>query len=391
MNEVLPHTIEELVLDGSVDPHLHGRNSRTDNDGKMEMIMKYAADEHEVLVLIGNTAPHTILTQADVDEYLVDARTCIPAGKEIDLYVAPLLTDHTTPEMVYEMRRKEPRTAVFLKGFLSGVSNDYGHSVTDIAKLEKVLHACHDRRIKGPPLPVHWHMERKFDRFGNVLEMRDREWYAIKHDFDLLLKVDPKGSHTVKHVSDGRSIQRIDYLRSSGYNVFAEFASQYFKRTHEDLYEGPGGKGTQFNSHDLAWPLYKSRKSQCRLIQAALSGKEHHFFGSDCAWHVDDPTQKTGVKVTCEGVVCGGTAISPALSKSIVIELFVNAGKAHLLNAFLSRNARRALGLPAARTKVTYRRQPTRVPEVFVGEGPNGKFVVHPFMKGETYEWARVK
>jgi len=233
-------------------------------------------------------------------------------------------------------------------------------------------------------------MERKFGRDGWVLEMRDREWYAIEHDFADVLEIDPKGSHAVKHVSDGRTIARIDECREAGYNVYAEFSPHYFVRNHESLYEGAGGKGTAFNAHDLCWPIYKSRASQLALIDAALDGKSHHFFGSDCAYHVDDPTRASGVKITSDGVVCGGAAILPALGKSIIIDLFAENGKKHLLNGFLSANARKALNFPPARTKVRYQYDPQKVPSLFTGTGPDGPIKIRPFMRGETYKWRRV-
>jgi dihydroorotase len=382
---------EELELDGSVDPHFHGRDLRRDGDGRMESVIESAIGEHEVLVLIGNSNP-PILTQKDADAYVDKARQCIPPkdGGSIDLYAAPLLTDATTPDMVYEMRQKSPRNVALLKGFLSHVSNDAGYSVSNVWKLEPTLHACHDNAVDAPPIPVHWHMERKFDRHAQIIEMRDREWFAIEHDFADVLEIDPEGSHTVKHVSDKRTIARIDEYRKGGYDVWLEFSPHYFERNHEDLYRGPGGVGTALNAHEVCWPIYKSRSSQDALIAAALSGKSHYFFGSDCALHIDDPTRAGGVKITSDGIVCGGLAILPAVSKSIVIDLFARNGKEHLLNEFLSANARRALHLPPARTTVRYRREPWRVPGTLTGTGPRGPIKIRPFMKGEIMEWKRV-
>jgi dihydroorotase len=386
----VPQQLQEIWLDGSVDPHFHARNDYDQGDGRMEVILTAACQEHEAIVCIGNSSP-IILTQQGADEYLNLAQKHVAAGSKVDLYVAPLLTDATTPAMIYEMRR-DPRIP-FIKGFLAHVSNDGGHSVSNIRALRPTLLACHDESTDAPPLPVHWHMERKFDRKKGVIAMRNREWYAIRNDLAVVLEVDPKGSHTVKHVSDARTLARLREYRRKGYCVYGEIASHYFVRNHEDLYEGPDGKGTAFRAHDLCWPIYKSRDSQLKLIEAALSETDIEeglwFFGSDCACHKDDPTCASGAKITNDGVVCGGTAILPALSKSIVIDLFVKRGKEHLLNAFLSGNARRALGLPPARTKVCYVREERIVPDVLPADKPFWPTQMRPFMKGEKYYWHR--
>jgi len=376
-------TLQGIWLDGSVDPHFHGRNSIAEGDGRLEIILPLAAVEHESIVLIGNTNP-PLLTATEASQYISEAYRHLPGGVFPRLYAAPLLTDRTTPTMIYEMR--QCRRVAFIKGFLSGVSNDGGHNVSNVRALQATLIACHDNAIDAPPLPVHWHMERKFDAHGSVIEMREREWYAIENDLALVLEIDPEGSHTVKHVSDARTIDRLRCYREKGFTVYAEIASHYLVRCHEDLYEGQGG-GTAFNAHDLCWPIYKSRASQLALTRAALTGAAEGwaFFGSDCACHKNDPTRESDSKITQRGVVCGGTAILPAVSKSIVIDLFVRNGEALSLDAFLSGNARRAMGLPPADTNALYVREERTIPESLNRKGVH----IRPFMAGETYHWVR--
>ncbi len=376
---------QEIELDGSVDPHFHGRNSGP-KDGRMKLVLAAAAREHEALVLIGNTVP-SILTAKDADAYLAEAASALPRGATTELYVAPLLTNETTPEMIYEMRLN--KRIAFIKGFLEGVSNDGGKNVRDVRAIMPTLRACHDSTINARALPVHWHMERKFAWNGARIAMRNREWYAVKHDLAQVLALDPEGSHTVKHVSDVRTLVWLRRQRRRGFRVWAEIAPHYLTRCHEDLYEGAGGKGTAFNTHDLCWPIYKSAESRVALLEAALSGDPWVFFGSDCACHVDDPSRENGVKITSDGVACGGAAILPALSKAIVIDHFVRRGKQHLLNGFFSKNVRIALGLPQARSRMRYVREDVVVPDLFPGSEAEGSVKIRPFMRGETYHWVQ--
>jgi len=378
--------IDSIDLDGSVDPHVHGRDDLSNQDGRMELVVPLAEAEHEDVVLILNTP--AIVTSEGATEYLRRARRHQRPGSPTRLHAAPLLTDQTTPEMIHAMRRNDD--VAFIKGFLKGVSNDGSKSVSNVRALRETLYACHDPSIDAPAKPVDWHMERKFDRKGGVIAVRNREWYAIRNDFAHVLEVDPEGNHAVKHVSDARTAARIQKLRREGYNVYAEFAPHYFIRCFEDLFEGAGG-GTAFRANEFCVPVYKSRDSQLKLIKAAFVGAEEGwaFIGSDCACHADDPKRESGVKISSDGLVCPGAAIVPAHSKAIVIDLFVKRGKPDLLNNILSRNARARLGFPAARTVARYVREERQIPDTLPEDKPFYPIHVQPFMKGQHYDWVR--
>ncbi len=374
--------IREIELEGSVDPHVHARDDRSHNDGRMEIVIPLAESEHEDLILILNTP--AIVTSEGASEYLRRARRYQQSNSTTRLHAAPLLTDQTTPEMIHAMRRNDDIACV--KGFLKGVSNDGGKSVSDIRALEKTLYALHDAKIDAPAKPADWHMERKFDRDGNRIDIADREWYAIEHDLKTILAIDPEGSHTVKHVSDKRTALQVHEYRKAGHSVYAEFSPHYFIQCLDDLFEGPDG-GTAFDTKRFCVPLFKSKESQQCLIDIVPIGAEEGwaFIGSDFACHIDDATCENGVKINARGLVCPGLAIVPAHSKSIVIDLFVKSGRPDLLNNVLSRNARRAYGMPAASTKKVYVREDCQIPESTNREGVR---ILH-FMGGKTYSWQK--
>jgi dihydroorotase len=191
----------------------------------------------------------------------------------------------------------------------------------------------------------------------------------------------------IKHVTDWRTIRFIREYWAKGYQVYGEICGHYMYKCHEDLYEGPGGTGTAFNANDLCWPIYKSLKCMLALREAALSGEPCFFYGSDWACHIDDPTKEAGVKITNDGIVCGGVTIIPAVGLSLVIDLFVNEGRLEHLDAFLSGNARKAHGWPPATRKVRFIRKDWTVPKELPVLGPDGKTKVLPFMRGQTCHW----
>jgi dihydroorotase len=388
--------INDVSIEPFVDLHSHLRNSLSDGDGRMEMNMRHALHHQDILVHIGNGSP-AILDQTSANQELAKANACKKQAESddsrcdepLDIYAAPLMTDRTTPEMIFETRRPQPRNILFWKAFLSGVSNDGGNSVTDFKKLHDTLRAFYVQPNIARPMILHVHAERKWTRSGRRIPMTDREWYAIRKDIEELLVRHPLLTLVIKHVSDWRTLEQIKKWRQRGFNVYAEICPHYFYRCHEDLYEGPGG-GTAFNLHDLCWPLYKSEKSMLALREAALSGVDWVMMGRDWACHNDDAAQKKGVKVNNDGVVVGGVTLLPVVANSIVIDLFVDAGCIENINPYISANARRVHGLPPATTLWRYDRMPWVIRDTIRGEGPGGiPILAKPFMRGQTANWKK--
>lgn len=379
----IPATVE---IDQSVDTHAHLRNSLADGDGRMEMNMRKVVNHHGVIFHIGNGAP-AILDQASADRELAKANACLEPHEKLDIYAVPLLRDDTTPDMVIATRCAHPRTVRSWKAFLSGVSNDGGNSVSDFKKLDAVLRAFYEMGSVADEAVLDIHAERKTDRGGKRIPMKDREWYAIRTDVAELLETHPRLTVVVKHVSDRRTLKQIAAWRAEGKKVFAEVCPHYLYRCHEDLYEGPGG-GTAFNLHDLCWPIYKDESSMQALRKAVLSGADWIMMGLDWACHNNDPTQPSKVKVNDDGIVVGGVTILPAVAKCLVIDLFAEAGRLDHINQYISRTARRVYGLPPAQKIDRYDRMPWTVPSVIDGRGPEGTVIrAKPFMRGTTMNW----
>lgn len=385
-----PHVIE---LDPIIDTHTHPRNMKKDGDGRMEVIVPLLAAEYGVIGAMGNGKP--AVTSIEVARsWRKDIESCKPTGSSMQVLIGMLVRDDTSPHMVCMSWDKPGGTqdADFLKIFLSGVSNDNGNSVSDTVAIDPVIRATtgpftHTQR----PMPVTFHAERKFDADGTRLEMPEREWYAIRHDIEPLIRRNPEGIYTIAHVTDGRTVDWIIRMNEEGFHVYGEIGAHYLYRCHEDLYEARDGKGTAFQAHELCWPIYKAFWSMMKLRWAATSGLPYFHYGSDSACHIDDPTQEKGVKITCEGEVCGGVAILPAVGISLIIELFMKLGVSiEILNAFLSGNARKKLGLPAPTHKVQYAREDWVVDEALWGEGQEKQFHIVTFMRGETRHWKKV-
>lgn len=378
---------DAVETDEWVELHGHARNWRADGDGRMEMNARFLAGQYGVFVHIGNGKP-AILDQASADRELKKLRRCLPANDQTELYAAPLLTDKTTPDMILETRMRIPRTVLFWKAFLSGVSNDGGNSVTSFRAIKATIKAFYDSAMPGLRVMIlHVHAERAKKRNGRRLQMRDREWYAVRMDIQELISEHPELVLVLKHVSDKRTLKQVRKWRAQGYKIYVEICPHYLFRCHEDLYLGPDG-GTAFNLHELCWPLYKDEESMLALRTAVLSGTDWVMYGTDWACHADDPSRPSGVKVNSEGIVVGGITILPAVAKSLVIDLFVENGKLANLDSYVSGNARRVHVLPPSRRRTVHRRNPQRIPMRIEGKGPRGRRIQsQPFMRGQDYNW----
>lgn len=390
-----------VLVDESVDLHSHFRDPRSKEDGRMEMVLRNTVGHHAICVGIGNCSP-AVLDQAGADRHLKDANACLMPTDDIMLLAAPLMRDDTKPEAVIETRIRNPRNVPFWKIFFHGVSNDGGNSVRNVRNIHDALKATYDPTISAPKMPNHAHAERKFDRNGRRIEMRDREWYCVDHDIRDILAQHPGIVLVLKHVSDHRTLSQIQIWRAEGYEIYAEICPQYLFRCHEDLYEAPGERpdnGTAFNLHDLCWPLYKDERSLKALREAVFSGVDWIVFGSDWACHVDDPMRSKSVKANDDGIVVGGVMFLAKYAKSKLISLFVDAGLIRedgtcpQLDSYLSGNARRIHAFPPTLRKVRYVYSPEKIPQTVESLAPGGRRVIRArvFMRGEQSDWHEAK
>lgn len=379
--------LNEVEIDESVDTHDHLRDTAENGDGRMEMSTPLAVGQHESIFSIGNNA-QAVLDQQGVDAHIAKAYGCIRGDeRRIRIYGIPLMTDLTTPQMVVEGRTWADRTLIAWKIFMFGASNDAGKSVTDFAKIDEAVSMTYSPTINAANVPIHIHTEEKFDADGNRIPILEREHYAMVHKVTPFIRRHRRGVFVIKHVSDLRTLALIRQLRDEGFEVYAEVAAHYLCRCNDDLFEDGKG-GTAFQANDLCWPIYKGYDSQMALREAILDPEDWIMFGSDRAMHIDNPTKDKGVKITDQGVVCGGTTIFPSVSKSIVIDCFEGVGRMEHLDAYLSTNARRVHGLPPAAKKVRYVRDPWEVPMTIEGRDKDGNTIrALPFMRGQKVNW----
>ncbi|RZA13348.1 MAG: dihydroorotase, partial [Lysobacteraceae bacterium] len=124
-------------------------------------------------------------------------------------------------------------------------------------------------------------------------------------------------------------------------------------------------------------PVLKRETHRVALVEAATSGSDRFFLGTDSAPHAAHLKEHA---LGCAGCYTALTAIE------LYAEAFDNAGSLDKLEAFASVNGPDFHGLPRNADSVTLRREEWTVPETV----PFGEATLKPLRGGETLQWKLV-
>ncbi len=359
-----PRRMPKLVRikGGIINTHTHPRDIEADGDGRTECFAPYYNGIYSDIVGIGNTTvPMTTLARGIVQKEKWQRHTTAR------VHCAGLMTEDTDPDDVIAAYDRPPEEQVFLamKAFLRAVSNSNGHDVNDIHKIIPIIRAMNDVgrfRYRETPMVTKLHCERKWTPLGLRIPGAERETAALRRDIETILTEVPHAHIEICHVSDGATIEAIDYYRSRGFNVCGEIAPHYGLYCTDDLYEDGNG-GTALNSHVFCLPAFKSAKDRQIILAAMTSGKPWYYFGNDEACHNDDPTQEKGVKTNRRGITLGGQTQIPEAIISFIIEEFAKADRLRYLARYLNGNAREFFGLAANDNEIVFEYKPWIIPQ----------------------------
>jgi dihydroorotase len=120
--------------------------------------------------------------------------------------------------------------------------------------------------------------------------------------------------------------------------------------------------------------VLKREQHRLALVQAATSGSDKFFLGTDSAPHAAILKEAA---LGCAGCYTSYAAIE------LYAEAFDRAGALDKLEAFASLNGPAFYGLPPNADTITLRREPWTVPESY----PFGETEVKPLGAGEVLNW----
>lgn len=361
-----------VLLPPSLDTHIHCRTIAT---GQMGMVVGECAKVHAGIIDIANVPG--ITTPNDVRRRLAQILSWVPKGKEMQVRITPLINDHTPAHHWQEVWDKPDgeEEIAGVKIFWQGVSNDYGNSISSASAIQDFLRSTTTKlKHKSRPLVVTMHAECLKDYSGNVIPIKDREYWCMYNEVQKVVRYNPEGTYVIRHVSDYRTLEIIAELRNKGIDIHAEVSPQYFILIDDSLFTGEDGHAA-LQCNCIFWPRPKDAKSRKAIQSAALKGYAWMHIGQDYALHPEDPAQPVGVKINSSGIAAGGLNFLPMAAKSAMIDFFVANGRLEVLGDLMSRNPARLYGIQLPTKEEEYVHREWMVPEYIFGTNDKGQQV----------------
>jgi dihydroorotase len=228
--------------------------------------------------------------------------------------------------------------------------------VTDIRKTYETLEAM---QREGVLLLVHGEVtDPAIDIFDREKAFIDTQLIPLRADF-------PELKIVVEHLTTRDAAQ---YVAEAGPHTAATITAHHLLYNRNALFTGG------IRPHYYCLPVLKREEHRVALVQAATSGSERFFLGTDSAPHAAQ------LKEHASGCAGCYTALS---ALELYAEAFDAAGAIDKLEAFASTNGPAFYGLPRNAGRVTLSKQAWTLPESV----PFGDARLKPLRGGETLAW----
>lgn len=339
---------DRITLRRFDDTHCHFRTGQL-----LTEVLPFTAQYAGRGIAMPNTRPRAILTRGDVEWYR-DEIMRVLNGIPNRLSFEPLMTieirDNTTPEMIAEAKRAG---AVAGKAYPLGVTTNSDEGLRNFftKSISKTFRAMQN---VGMLLLLHGELDQE-----EVLVTKREK--AFLPTLWRLAESFPDLKIVLEHVSTEEAVRVVGLL---GKNVAATITAHHLCLTLNDVI----GYGIQ--PHNACNPMPKDFVDRRALINAATSGNQKFFLGSDTAPHARE-------KKECAKGACG-VFTAPVLP-ALLAEIFEQAGHLDRLEDFTSRFGAEFYSLSLNEGNIVLTKREWVVPEQ-IGS-------VVPFRAGATLQW----
>ncbi len=280
--------------------------------------------------------------------------TCLPEDTDFTPLMTLYLTDRTRTSDIEEIAKAEFVHAVKL--YPAGATTNSEYGVTELKNVFPVLEKMQE---SGVPLLIHGEVT------NPDVDPFDREKVFINDVLAPLLKQFSELKVVLEHIT---TRDAVDFVSNGPSTLAATVTPQHL------LYN----RGALFNNglrpHNFCLPVLKREEHRLAIVEAATSGNEKFFLGTDSAPHAKDSKESD----------CGCAGIYSALNAlEIYTQVFEDQGCLDKLEQFASINGARFYGISQNTKKVTLTKQTWEVPRIL----PFGDNEVVPLMSGETLRW----
>lgn len=337
---------QSLTLRRPDDWHLHLR------DGDMlKAVAPYSARQFARAIIMPNLSPPVTSVEAAA---AYRQRIVAAAGPGFTPLMTCYLTDDASPD---EMERGHGEGVwIAAKLYPANATTNSAHGVTDI---RNIIPALERMQAIGMPLLVHGEVT------DPEIDIFDREAVFIDRVLQPLLRQLPDLKIVMEHVT---TAEAATFVADAPPTVAATITPQHLHLNRNAILAGG------IRPHAYCLPVLKREKHRLAIRQAATSGSEKFFLGTDSAPHLRDAKESS-----CG---CAGIFNAPFAMESYAT-VFEEEGALGRLEGFASEHGPRFYGLPLNEDKITLRREETNVPSSV----PVDESELVPFHAGETLRW----
>ncbi len=273
--------------------------------------------------------------------------------RQVEPLMVTYLTDKTSAE---DIRQAKAAGVVACKLYPAGATTNSDSGVTDVANIYPALEAMQEEGVR-------------FLLHGEVtdqdIDIFDREKVFIDRTLGQLAKDFPELPMVLEHITTKDAAQ---FVAGAGQHIAATITAHHLLFNRNDMLAGG------IRPHYYCLPILKRNIHQQALIEAATSGSNKFFLGTDSAPHTQDNKETS---CGCAGSYTAYAAIE------LYAQAFEQAGALDKLEQFASHNGPDFYGLARNSDTITLKKSAWQVPERL----PLGDSHVIPLCAGETLQW----
>jgi dihydroorotase len=343
-------TPSTLTLTRPDDWHLHVRDGDT-----LHTVVPHTAAQFGRAIIMPNLKP-PVTTAAQAVAYAQRIRQAVPVGMTFEPLMTLYLTDNLPPE---EIVRAKAAGVVACKLYPAGATTNSDAGVTDLRKIYKTMEAM---QREGLLLLVHGEVT------SPDIDLFDREAVFIETQLIPLRRDFPELKIVFEHITTQEAAQ---YVAAADRFTGATITAHHLLYNRNAIFTGG------IRPHYYCLPVLKRETHRLALVQAATSGNNRFFLGTDSAPH---PAHLKEHATGCAGCYTAHAAME------LYAEAFDQAGALDKLEAFASFNGADFYGLPRNSGTITLRRESWTPAESFA----LGQAELKPLRSGEALPWRLV-
>lgn len=329
------------------DFHIHLRDGNA-----LKLTVDHAARQFRRAMIMPNLVPpiDSVKLAAEYRERILSHVKLNSFEPLMTLY----LTEQITPAVI-----NEAVSSAFIKAvklYPAGATTHSDSGITNLQLFDSVFDAMQKHKL---PLLIHGEVtDSNIDIFDREAIFIDRYLLPLRRKF-------PELKIVLEHVS---SKAGVDFVKSESQFTAATITVHHLWLTRNDLLVGG------LKPHYYCLPVVKTEADRIAIQQAAFSGDNRFFAGTDSAPH---PRSRK------EAASCAAGIYTAHATVELYAQLFDQAGQLQKLEAFLSEAGAKFYGMPLNTETILLKKQTWQVADYY--EYDNDRLI--PFQAGQTLSW----